>query len=56
MPEREPAPIRPHQWVLLAVGRICRACLLVQPRGEFDDSVPCSGTQGRPPAVSPTGT
>lgn len=31
----------PHNWQMLAVGRICTRCRLTQVKGEFDDDVPC---------------
>lgn len=33
---------RPHDWLMVAVGRICRVCLLVQAKDEFDDQSDCS--------------
>jgi hypothetical protein len=38
-------PYRRHIWLVLAAGRICNACLLVQPHGEFV-SGPCPGRAG----------
>lgn len=43
MPVQQP---RSHRWTLVALGRICSICQLVQANGEFDDSVPCSGRPG----------
>jgi hypothetical protein len=30
-----------HDWIHIAVGRICQKCHLVQSNDEFDDAAPC---------------
>ena len=30
-----------HEWIRIAVGRVCQLCMAVQVDGEFDDAVPC---------------
>ena len=35
-----------HDWVHIAVGRICQKCHLVQARDEFDDAAPCRELPG----------
>lgn len=31
-----------HTWHTIALGRICDACLLTQPTGEFEDDSACN--------------
>jgi hypothetical protein len=48
----EPRPeLRPHSWLVLSVGRICRECMLVLARDEQDDNR-CPG--GRPDGTRAT--
>ena len=30
-----------HEWIRIAVGRVCQLCMAVQVDGEFDDGLPC---------------
>lgn len=30
--------VRAHAWQMIALGRICERCQLVQPNGQFEDS------------------
>jgi hypothetical protein len=41
---------RRHIWLVLAAGRICSACMLVQTGGEYDGGL----CPGRPPRRSTT--
>lgn len=51
-----------HEWIRIAVGRVCQLCMAVQVDGEFDDGPPCEpdrvkqsgdGRDGQePPTVS----
>ena len=52
VPERDGASGDPgrHEWIHIAVGRVCQLCMVVQVDGEFDDGVPCEpkGVTGTP--------
>jgi hypothetical protein len=43
----EPITDLPHLWTIVLLGRICRACGLIQANGEFDDSVDCPGPHSK---------
>ena len=40
--------VNEHEWIRIAVGRVCQLCMTVQVDGEFDDSVPCEPENGKP--------
>ena len=42
-----------HDWIHIAVGRICQKCHLVQTADEFDDGAPCRDGH-RPQRPHPT--
>ena len=35
-----------HDWIHIAVGRMCQKCHLVQTADEFDDGAPCRNMPG----------
>jgi hypothetical protein len=43
MPDpKGPGPtVNGHEWIRIAVGRVCQLCMAVQVDGEFDDGLPC---------------
>jgi hypothetical protein len=45
----QPQPaLRPHAWIVLPVGRICRECLVVLTKADEDDGA-CPGGRGSAP-------